>query len=128
MRIMVVDDNRDSADSATDILRLLGHRVECCYDGKSALEMTPRFRPDVVLLDIAMPILDGYETQKLLRRQAGMDQVFVIAMTGYGNEDDRRRTQAAGFDAHLIKPVELDSLVGLLNQARERNAAAAGPR
>jgi PAS domain S-box-containing protein len=123
LRILVVDDNRDSADSATDILRLLGHRVECCYDGKSALEMAGRFRPDVVLLDIAMPILDGYETQKLLRRQPGMDQVFVIAMTGYGNEDDRRRTHAAGFDAHLIKPVELDSLVGLLNQARERDGA-----
>lgn len=124
MRILVVDDNRDSADSATDILRLLGHRVECCYDGKSALEMAGHFHPDVVMLDIAMPILDGYETRRLLRAQPAMEQVFVIAMTGYGNEDDRRRTQAAGFDAHLTKPVELDSLVGLLNQARERLSAA----
>jgi PAS domain S-box-containing protein len=125
LRILVVDDNRDSADSATDILRLLGHRVECCYDGTAALNLAVRFKPDVIMLDLAMPVLDGFETQKLLRSQAGLERVFVIAMTGYGNEDDRRRTQSAGFDAHLIKPVELDALVGLLNQARERLGIAA---
>jgi PAS domain S-box-containing protein len=122
LRVMVVDDNRDSADSATDILRLLGNEVECVYDGRTALEAAVRFRPDVVMLDLAMPGLDGFETRKLLRAQSGVEKAFMVAMTGYGNEDDKRRTRAAGFDAHLTKPVELDALIGLLNEARERVA------
>jgi PAS domain S-box-containing protein len=120
LRVLVVDDNRDSADSATDILRLLGYRVECSYDGVGAVALARRFRPEVVMLDLAMHGMDGYETQRLLRAQPELDELFVVAMTGYGNEEDRRRTQAAGFDAHLVKPVELDALVKLLNEARER--------
>ena len=124
MRVLVVDDNRDSADSATDILRLLGYRVECCYDGASAAALARSFRPEVVMLDLAMRGMDGYDTLRTLREEPGVGPLFVIAMTGYGNEEDRRRTQSAGFDAHLTKPVALDALVTLLGEARERLGAA----
>ena len=106
-----------AADSASDVLRLLGNRVECAYDGPSAVSLASQFRPDVVLLDLAMPGLDGYETRERLRA-AGVRDAFFVAMTGYGNEDDKRRTQEAGFDAHLTKPVELDALMALLHAAR----------
>ncbi|MDP3761410.1 MAG: PAS domain S-box protein [Ramlibacter sp.] len=117
-RVLVVDDNRDAADSTITILRLLGHQAECAYNGHEAVETARRFPADVVLLDLAMPGLDGFETLKLLRALPGLESVFAIAMTGYGSGDDRRRTMAAGFDAHLTKPVELGALVALLNEVR----------
>jgi PAS domain S-box-containing protein len=113
-RVLVVDDNRDSADTATTILRLLGHQAECAYSGQEAVEVARRFRPDAVLLDLAMPGQDGFETLAMLRAMPGMERVYTIAMTGYGSGDDRRRTSDAGFNAHLIKPVELSALIGLL--------------
>jgi CheY-like chemotaxis protein len=122
---MVVDDNRDSADSATSIVRLLGYRVETAYDGASALELARSLRPKAVLLDLAMPQIDGYETLRLLRVQPGMETAYVIAMTGFGAEEDKRRTKAAGFDAHLVKPVGLDLLIGALTEARERHETGA---
>jgi PAS domain S-box-containing protein len=124
LRVMVVDDNRDSADSATSIVRLLGYRAETAYEGASALELARGLRPHAVLLDLAMPQIDGYETLRLLRVQPGMENAFVIAMTGFGSEDDRRRTKAAGFDAHLVKPVGLDLLIGVLNEARARHESS----
>lgn len=120
LRVLVVDDNRDSADSATDILRLLGNRVETAYDGPGAVAAAQRFQPQVIVLDLAMPGMDGFEARRQLRAQPGLGQSFMIAMTGFGNEDDKRRTRAAGFDAHLTKPVELDALIALMNEARER--------
>jgi PAS domain S-box-containing protein len=119
LRVLVIDDNRDSANSATDVLRLLGQSVECAYDGASGLEAARRFQPHMILLDLAMPGLDGYEARKLLV-QAGMVDAYYVAMTGFGNADDKLRTRAAGFDAHLTKPVELDTLLSLLKQAQAR--------
>jgi PAS domain S-box-containing protein len=117
-RVLVVDDNRDAADSTITILRLLGHQAECAYDGHGALEIARRFPADVVLLDLAMPDMDGFETLKLLRVLPGLENVYAIAMTGYGSGDDRRRTTSAGFNAHLTKPVELGALVALLNEVK----------
>jgi CheY-like chemotaxis protein/anti-sigma regulatory factor (Ser/Thr protein kinase) len=117
-RVLVVDDNRDAADSTITILRLLGHQAECAYTGREALETARRFPADVVLMDLAMPDMDGFETLKLLRALPGLEDVFAIAMTGYGSGDDRRRTTSAGFNAHLTKPVELGSLIALLNEVR----------
>ena len=124
LRVMVVDDNRDSADSATSIVRLLGYRVETAYDGPAALELARGLRPQAVLLDLSMPQMDGYQALQQLRALPGMESAFVVAMTGYGSEDDRRRTRAAGFDGHLVKPVGLDLLIGVLNEARERHESA----
>jgi CheY-like chemotaxis protein len=118
--VLVVDDNRDSADSVTAIIRLLGYHAECVYSGDAALAVAAQRAPQMVLLDLAMPGIDGYETLNRLRAVPGAARVFAIAMTGYGSQDDRQRTAAAGFDAHLTKPVELNSLVGLINEARQR--------
>nr|WP_325540405.1 PAS domain S-box protein [Ramlibacter sp.] len=120
LKVLVVDDNRDSADSATDILRLLGNDAECAYTGAAALETAERMKPDVIMLDLAMPGMDGFETRRRLLALPGVENAFMIAMTGYGNEDDRRRTRTSGFDAHLTKPVELDALISLLNEARTK--------
>jgi PAS domain S-box-containing protein len=124
LRVLIIDDNRDSADSATDVLRLLGNEVECAYDGASGIELARRFKPTMVLLDLAMPGLDGYETRRRMRAEPALNGAFYVAMTGFGNEEDKRRTRAAGFDAHMTKPVELDTLMGLLNEARARAAPA----
>ena len=125
LRVLVIDDNRDSADSATDVLRMLGNHVECAYDGESGVATARRLRPHVILLDLAMPGMDGFEARRRLREQSGDPPPFLVAMTGFGNEEDKQRTRAAGFDAHLTKPVELDALMTLLNQARIRNGLAA---
>jgi PAS domain S-box-containing protein len=119
-RVMVVDDNRDSADSATAILRLLGHQVECAYNGAGAVELARQFRPTVVLMDLAMPGMNGFETLRLMRSQPGMEHTFAVAMTGFGSGQDKRHTEAAGFDAHLTKPVDLNALVTLLNEQGRR--------
>ena len=118
-RVLVVDDNRDSADSTTDMLRLMGHKVESAYSGLEALHAAAQFKPDVVLLDLSMPGIDGYETLRRLRELPGLANVFAVAMTGYGAEEDTRRTRASGFDAHLTKPAPLDALVGLLQRGRD---------
>jgi PAS domain S-box-containing protein len=123
-RILVVDDNRDAADTTTAILRLLGHEVECAYSGESALQIVAHFEPDVVMLDLAMPRMDGIETLRQLRATPAGKRAFAIAMTGYGGHEDKRRTAEAGFDAHVTKPVELDALMVLLNQARAKGLPA----
>jgi PAS domain S-box-containing protein len=120
LRILVIDDNRDSADSATDVLRLLGNQVQSAYGGEDGIAMARRFRPQMILLDLAMPGMDGFEARRRLQEDGTAAPAFLVAMTGFGNEEDKRRTRAAGFDAHLTKPVELDALVGLLNDARAR--------
>jgi CheY-like chemotaxis protein/nitrogen-specific signal transduction histidine kinase len=122
LRVLVVDDNRDAADSATAIIRMLGDDAEGAYSGAGALESVRRSVPDVVLLDLAMPVMDGFATLRKLRELPGMDQAFVVAMTGYGSTDDKRRTTGAGFDAHVTKPVDLNSLLAVLKDARERRA------
>ncbi|HWI81866.1 PAS domain S-box protein [Ramlibacter sp.] len=117
-KVLVVDDNRDSADSAAAIIRLLGYGAVCAYDGSNALRAAQQQQPDLVLLDLAMPQLDGYATLQRLRALPGFGQTPVIAMTGYGSAQDRQRTTEAGFDGHLTKPVELNALVELVNRAR----------
>jgi len=120
LRVLVIDDNRDSADSATDVLRLLGNQVESAYDGESGVRVARSFRPEMILLDLAMPGMDGYEARRRLLAESGAAAAYLVAMTGFGNEDDKKRTRDAGFDAHLTKPVELDALIALLNEARTR--------
>ncbi|MES2634499.1 MAG: PAS domain S-box protein [Pseudomonadota bacterium] len=122
-RLLVVDDNRDAADSSSDMLRLLGHRVETTYDGEQALSVAARFMPEVVLLDLSMPGIDGFETLRRLRALPGMATSCVIAMTGYGSQDDTRRTHDAGFDGHLTKPAALRDLVALIERVSRPGAA-----
>jgi PAS domain S-box-containing protein len=122
-RILVVDDNEDSAESLGTLLRLKGHDVQIAHEGEAALAAARAYRPEVVLLDIGMPGLDGYAVARRLRQEDGCDQVLLIALTGYGQDDDRRRSREAGFDDHLVKPIDLAALEALLQRGPEGKAA-----
>jgi signal transduction histidine kinase/DNA-binding response OmpR family regulator len=113
-RVLIVDDNVDAADSLAMLLRLQGQDVQVAHDGPSALEMAAAYRPEIVFLDIGLPGMDGYEVCRQLRQQPGMDKVRLIALTGWGQEEDRRRSREAGFDEHLVKPVDPAALEELL--------------
>ena len=123
-KILVVDDLRDSADSLAMMLRAKGHDVRVAYDGYEAVEIALQYHPDVVLLDIGMPRLNGYEAARMIRQQAGGDSPLLIAVTGWGHDENRLRTKEAGFDYHLVKPVEPAVLTKLL---AERWASRAAP-
>ncbi|MEX2303200.1 MAG: ATP-binding protein, partial [Bryobacterales bacterium] len=113
-RILVVDDVQDNADSLAMLLRLGGNEVQTAYDGLAALEAAERFRPDVMLLDIRMPNLNGYDACRRIREQPWGKGMMLIALTGWGQEEDQRRTEEAGFDSHLVKPVDPAALNELL--------------
>ncbi len=113
LQILVVDDNRDAVDSMALLLRLGGHEVDIAYDGLQAVAVAARLQPDVVLLDIGLPHIDGYEVARLIRAQQG-DRVMLVAVTGWGQDDDRRRSGQAGFDVHLTKPIDYLDLAKLL--------------
>jgi CheY-like chemotaxis protein len=107
-RILIVDDNEDAARMLGDSLSALGHHIEVATDAPSALELAKRFVPSVALLDLGLPVVDGYELATRLRGQDGWASVRFVALTGYGQQHDRDRSAAAGFDAHLVKPVDLE--------------------
>jgi signal transduction histidine kinase len=113
-RVLVVDDNRDAADSLSMVLRFLGADTRVVYDGLSALEILRTYRPAVVLMDIGMPGIDGHEVARRVRQEPEGRGVVLVALTGWGQEEDRRRSKAAGFDHHLVKPVHADALQALL--------------
>lgn len=113
-RVLVVDDNRDSADTMASLLGMAGLLTRCAYDGPSALKLAPEFAPDLVLLDIGLPGLNGYEVAERLRAQPLGQTLKLIAMTGFGQEEDVQRAHAVGFDHHLVKPIELPTLIHLL--------------
>jgi CheY-like chemotaxis protein len=103
---MVVDDNVDTADSTAMLLRRFGHDVRVQYSSKSALAEAPVFRPDVVILDIGLPEMNGYEVARRFRQDPGFPNLRLIALSGYGQDADRKNSSEAGFDEHLIKPAE----------------------
>ncbi len=114
-RVLVVDDNADSAESLAILLQMQGHDVRMAHDGPSALAAAREHRPELVLLDIGLPAgMDGYELAQRLRPEAGLERAVIVAVTGYGQEDDRRRAADAGFDGHLVKPVDMQKLWRLL--------------
>jgi signal transduction histidine kinase len=113
-RILVVDDNVDSATTLGMLLKFLGADVQLVHDGPAALDAIDKYRPDVVLLDIGMPGMDGYEVAKRIRQHDAFDDVMLIALTGWGQADDRRRTREAGSDHHLVKPADIAALQALL--------------
>jgi len=118
-RILIADDLEDSADSLATLLRLMGHEVWTAHDGEDALGAAERYRPEIVLLDLGMPKLDGYEACRRIREEPWGRNMVLIALTGWGQEDDRRRTGEAGFDVHLVKPVDPAVLLRLLDSRLE---------
>jgi signal transduction histidine kinase len=127
-RILVVDDNRDAADSLGILLRLAGHEVEVSYDGSDALETAAEFAPEIVLLDLAMPGLDGVETARRIRREPWGAKTALVAVSGWGQREDRQRTASAGFAAHLVKPVDEAELLRVLESVTSPRAAPPSAR
>jgi CheY-like chemotaxis protein len=113
-RILVVDDNRDAADTMGTLLRMLGADVRTAYDGSSALDVVDVFHPDVAILDLGMPGISGFEVAKRIRARSDTRRCTLVALTGWSQDKDRRLTEAAGFDHHLIKPVDLESIQQIL--------------
>ena len=126
IQALVVDDNHDAADSLAALLEMDGFDVRTAYDGAAAIEAAVEALPDMVVMDLGMPGMDGYETARAIRRRPGADQVLMIALTGWGQGDARRRTVEAGFDYHLVKPVELEQIVHLAISNRRAGPALPG--
>jgi signal transduction histidine kinase/ActR/RegA family two-component response regulator len=121
-RVLVVDDNRDAADALAALLRRLGSEVETANNGPAALEAIQSFRPSVVLLDLGMPGMSGYEVAQRARGLPGGQELILVAVTGWGQEDDRRRTREAGFNHHFVKPVEIGILQDLIAEIQDQKA------
>ncbi len=113
-RILIADDNQDAAESLSILLQLEGHEVQVAYLGRAALSLAQAFRPDTAVLDIGMPDLSGYEVAEVLRREPWATNMQLIALTGWGQDNDRRRALEAGFNHHLVKPVDPNQLLRLV--------------
>ena len=123
-RVLVVDDNEDAADSLATLLDVLGYDVRVAYDGPDAIVAADEFQPAAALLDIGLPKLSGYDIARHMRSTRG-DAVLLVAITGWGQEDDRRKARDAGFDHHFTKPADFDLLMALLEQElRHRRTSA----
>jgi CheY-like chemotaxis protein len=114
---LVVDDNQDGAEMLAEALLTKGYDTRLAHDAPTALRIAAQFLPDIAFLDIGLPVMDGYELALRLRELPGLDAVRLIAVTGYGQSEDRRRTRDAGFRHHLVKPVSLEAIVRALHDA-----------
>jgi signal transduction histidine kinase/ActR/RegA family two-component response regulator len=123
-RILVVDDKPDAADSLALLLRVIGHEVRTAYSGPAALEAARQFAPEIIFLDLGMPGMDGYQVAQRLRRQHRPENLMLVALTGYNQEEDVRHCREAGFDAHLCKPADLDAVQHILESWCEQHGPA----
>ena len=114
LRILIIDDNRDGADSLSEMLKIMGNDTRTAYDGQQGVYIAGEYRPDVILLDIGLPKLNGYEACRLIREQPWGKGAVLIAVTGWGQDEDRRRSHEAGFDHHMVKPVDPQALMKML--------------
>jgi CheY-like chemotaxis protein len=116
--IMIVDDHIDAAESLSEFLKALGHVTHIAHDGKSALQKASCLQPEIVILDIGMPGMNGYQVAQLLRSEVGLTSAVLIAVSGFVQESDRIAAQAASFDHHFAKPIDIPRLIAVLNRAR----------
>lgn len=119
-QVLVVEDNEDAAEALATLVQLLGHEARTAHDGPDALAMVDDYRPDLALIDIGLPGMDGYELARRLRERIDLASAVLVALTGYGGEADRLRSQAAGFDRHMLKPVDFSALSALLSALPRR--------
>ncbi len=116
-RVLIVEDNRDSAETLAELMGLWGHDVRIARTGQEAIDLAPEFQPAAILCDLGLPDMDGYAVARRLREETSLPDTWLIALTGYGQGEDRQRTQEAGFHVHLTKPVDLAALERLLRSA-----------
>ncbi|HVT26549.1 MAG TPA: CheR family methyltransferase, partial [Lacipirellulaceae bacterium] len=126
LRVLVVDDSKPAADTMSKVIALFGNDVRTAYDGKQALALTEEFQPQVILMDIGMPGMSGYEAAQRIRQQSNGNNILLIALTGWGQDSDRDRTKEAGFDHHIVKPADPSYLRHLLSEAKKRFAQQTG--
>jgi CheY-like chemotaxis protein len=124
LKVLIADDNEDAADSLATLLELSGHEARTAYSGATAVAAAEAFSPDVVFLDLGMPGMSGYEVAKRLRAEPRHAGTRLVALTGWGNEEDRQKTAAAGFDFHLTKPADTDEVRRLLTEIAAGRGAA----
>ena len=122
-RILIVDDNEDAATSLSMLIERRHHLTRVSHDGVEAVRIAAEFRPDIAFLDIGLPRLNGYEVGRSIRSQAWGRAVFLIALTGWGQDEDKRLATESGFDLHLVKPIDPSSLDDLIRSARRRHRA-----
>jgi CheY-like chemotaxis protein len=120
LRILVVDDNIDGADVLSVMLSDEGQQVRTAYDGREAMDAASRERPDLVFLDIGLPKLDGYEVARLMRADPGLKDTYLVALTAFGSQADKAKALEAGFDMHVIKPIDPATIYAVLEMARKR--------
>jgi CheY-like chemotaxis protein len=126
--VLVVDDNRDAADGLTEALASVGYAVKTAYDGPAALQLARSFRPDVAMLDLGLPLMDGYELARQIRTLPEAACVRLVAVTGYGQPAHRDQSRAAGFDEHLVKPIDITTVPVLIRQLIARPAGSGDRR
>jgi CheY-like chemotaxis protein len=119
LRVLIADDNEDAADMLAQLVRMRGYEVAVAHDGLEAISSAASFMPDVALLDIGMPELDGHQVAAELRKERGAD-VTLVAITGWGDDADKQRASSAGFDHHLTKPIDLDGLISWLAERSQK--------
>jgi CheY-like chemotaxis protein len=127
-RILIVDDNKDSAQSLATLLKITGHETHTAYDGVEAIEAAERIRPDLVLLDIGLPKMNGFDACRRMREQPWGKSLVLMALTGWGQDEDRRKAREAGFDQLMVKPVEYTALVKILAELRPTSNASESPQ
>ena len=125
IQVLVVDDNQDAADSLAALLDIDGFDARAVYDGAAAIVVAAEAPPDMIIMDLGMPGMDGYETARAIRQQPGAERILLLALTGWGQSDARRRTAEAGFDHHLVKPVELEQIIRLAGARQNREQVQA---
>ncbi len=125
MQVLVVDDNQDAADSLAALLEIDGFDVRAVYEGMAAIAAVEQQQPDMIIMDLGMPGMDGYETARAIRQRPGAERILLLALTGWGQSDARRRTTEAGFDHHLVKPVELEQIIRLAGARHNREQVQA---
>jgi CheY-like chemotaxis protein len=126
VRVLIVDDNDDAAEMLADLVGSFGYLARAVYDGPSALVAAVQFEPDIAILDIGLPIMDGYELAARLRDHSTLSRTQLIAVSGYGQPQDRVRSAEVGFVAHLVKPVDLEQVRAVLDQLRQAGARTSG--
>jgi CheY-like chemotaxis protein len=126
LQLLVVDDNRDAADAMVMAAQVLGHEAVAVYDGTAALSLLQTFRPDLMILDLSMPGMDGYALATAIRARQEFRDTLLVALSGFGAEGDRQRSLQSGFDLHMLKPMEIDTLEHLLLRVQRQPGRSAG--